>query len=120
MIADNIREKTIFIDKDLFHQALMVVLREAGRIAGGMKNIALNVEKYCDSAMIFITGGDDCAKFAEIFYSSLRSSKGNNKCQEMAVALEILQHYGGDIGIGSSGGLHGRLYVEIPLCREEA
>ncbi len=120
IMADDIREMTVLIDKDLFHQALMVVLREAARIAGGMNNIAINVEKHFDSAMIFISGGDDCEKFAEIFYSGLRSSNGDNRCQEMAVALEILQHYGGDVGIGSSGGLHGRLYVEIPLCREEA
>lgn len=119
-MADDIREKTIFIDKGLFHQALMVILRDAARIAGGMKKIALNVERYRDSAMIFFAGGDDCEKFAEIFYSGLRSSKGDNRCQEMAVAVEILQHYGGDIGIGSSGGIHGRLYVEIPLLREEA
>ena len=119
-MADDIWEMTVFIDKDLFHQAMMVVLREAARIAGGMNNIAINVERYCDSAMIFISGGDDCEKIAEIFYSGLRSSNEDNKCQEMAVALEILQHYGGDIGIGSSGGIHGRLYVEIPLCREEA
>ena len=120
IMADDIREMTVLIDKDLFHQALMVVLREAARIAGGMNNIAINVEKHFDSAMIFISGGDDCEKFAEIFYSGLRSSNGDNRCQEMAVAFEILQHYGGDIGIGSSGGIHGRLYVEIPLCREEA
>lgn len=119
-MADDIRKDTIFIDKGLFHQALMVILGEAARIAGGIGNIVLSVERYCDSVMIFITGGDDCAKFAEIFYSGLRSSKGDKGCQEMAVALEILQHYGGDIGIGSSGGLHGRLYVEVPLCREEA
>ncbi len=119
-MADDIRKETIFIDKGLFHQALMVILRKAARIAAGMGNIALNVERYCDSAMIFITSGDDCVKFAEIFYSGLRSSKGDKRYQEMAVALEILQHYGGDIGIESSGGLQGRLYVEIPLCREEA
>jgi hypothetical protein len=104
----------------LFHQALIVILREAAHIAGGMKNIVLDVEKYCDSARIFIAGGDDCEKFAENFYSGLISNRGDNKYQEMAVALEILQHYGGDIGIGSSGELHGRLYMEIPLCREEA
>ncbi len=120
IMADDISEKIIFIDKGLFHQALMVILKESARIAGGMKNIVLNVERYCDSAMIFIAGGDDCEKFAEIFYSGLRSSKGDNRYQEMAVAVEILQHYGGDIGIGSSGGIHGRLYVEIPLFREEA
>jgi signal transduction histidine kinase len=118
-MADDVRKETIFIDKGLFHQALMVILREAARITGGMKNIVLNVERYRDSAMIFITGGDDYAKFAEIFYSGLRTNRGDKRNQEMAVALEILQHYGGDIGIGSSEGLHGRLYVEVPLCREE-
>lgn len=118
-MADDIREKTIFIDKGLFYQVLMVILKETARKAGGMKNIAVNVERYCDSAMIFIAGGDDCEKFAEIFYSGLESSKGDNRCQEMVVANGILQHYGGYIGIGSSGGIHSRLYLEIPLFREE-
>ncbi len=119
VMAEDVRKKAIFIDKDLFHQALMVILREAARIAGGMQNIAINVEKYRDFAMIFLTGGDDCPKFAEIFYSGLKSSKGDNRCQEMAVALEILRHYGGDIGIGSAKGVHSRLYVKIPLCMEK-
>jgi hypothetical protein len=37
----------------------------------------------------------------------------------MAGALEILRHYGGDIGIGSAKGVHSRLYVKIPLCMEK-
>ena len=113
-IDDNILDLTVFLDKGLFHQALMAVMRQAEKLVNGMANITLDVQAIENTAMIFIDGGENNIKFAENFYSGLRKRKDEHY-QDMAVALEILQHYGGDIGIGSARGMHGRLYLEIPL-----
>jgi signal transduction histidine kinase len=117
--AGDVGKKKVFTDQNLFHQALAVILREASGIAGDRKNVSLTIEQDGDSAMIFVDGGDDCPEFAEKFYSGLSCRKSEKKYQEMAVALEILQHYGGTMGIGSAHNIHGRLFVEIPLCKEE-
>jgi GAF domain-containing protein len=115
----DIGTREVFIDRNLFHQALAVILKEATGIAGAGQNVSLTVEQRDDSAMIFIDGGHDCPEFAEKFYGSLSCGKSQKRYQDMAVALEILQHYGGNIGIGSSSDIHGRLFVEIPLCKED-
>lgn len=116
--ADNVRDSRVLVDKGLFHQAFMAVMRDATRIANGMQYISLEVIRSDGKAMIFIDDSQTGSKFAENFYSGLRNRK-EERYQDMAVALEILQHYGGDIGIGSMQGIHGRLYVEIPLWEEE-
>ncbi len=109
----------IFVDQGLFYEAMMVILRESARIVGGIEKVAMEIKKRLDSAIIFIGGGDNYREFAEMFYRVLRDGHGDLRSQEMAVALEILQHYGGDIGIGSSDNLHGWLTIELPLCKEE-
>lgn len=116
---ENLSEARVFIDKGLFHQALMAILREAAKIARGMENISLEVVGNDGMAVIFIDGGEKNPKFAEEFYGGLRKGKEEHRYQDMAVALEILRHYGGDIGIGSSQGIHGRLFIEIPMGEEK-
>jgi signal transduction histidine kinase len=118
IVDDSAVSSSIFTDKGLFHQALMSILKEASRITRGMQNVVMTVRKRGDSAVIFICGGENNSNFAENFYSGLRKRDEEGRYQEMAVALEIIQHYGGDIGIGSLDGLHGRIYIEIPLCEE--
>jgi len=115
---DNLRESKFLTDKGLFHQSMMAILREAGRVAGGICRVSLDVVKEGDSAMIFIDSGETNSKFAENFYRGVRERKEEDRYQDMAVALEILRHYGGDIGIGSYQGSLGRLYIQFPL-REE-
>ncbi len=117
-LENGILDSRVFIDKGLFHQAFMAVIRQAARLAGGMRNMRLEAVINDKTALIFIDGGENNLKFAEDFYSVLRKRK-NDQYQDMAVALEILQHYGGDIGIGALQGMHGRLYIAIPL-REES
>lgn len=112
-------KRKVFTDRNLFHQAMAVILREAAGIAGDGRNVSLTVQQEGDSAMIFVDGGDNRPEFAEKFYSGLSSRKSEKKYQDMAVALEILQHYGGTIGVSTAQNTHGRLFVEIPLCKEE-
>jgi len=112
-------ELLVYLDKGLFHQALMVILREAARIAHGMKNLGLVIVRDEESAMIFIDGSENNPNFAENFYGGMRKGKEEERYQNMAVALEILRHYGGDIGVGTSQGIYGRLFIQIPLWREK-
>ena len=108
----------VFIDHGLFYQAMIVILRKASQITGGMQGINIHVVKINGMGQIYITGADNFPKFAEEFYRSQKDGKGNMKCPEIAVALEILQHYGGGLGIASEGGKAMRIYVELPLCKE--
>ncbi|HBC46874.1 MAG TPA: hypothetical protein DEO84_12455 [candidate division Zixibacteria bacterium] len=110
---------SVFLDQGLFYQTMLVILRKSSEMVDGMANISVKVVRNGETGVIYIMGGDNFPEFAEKFYRDLRDSKGELKNQEMAVALEILQHYGGGIGIISEnkGPMH--LYVEFPLCKED-
>jgi hypothetical protein len=110
---------SIVIDKGLFYQAMMVVFRKAAEVAGGLLNFSVHVVKSTNSGIIFVLGGDNLPRFAEEYYRSLKDPNGGVKSQEIAVALEILQHYGGSLGVttGENGLMH--FYVEFTLCEEE-
>jgi signal transduction histidine kinase len=109
----------IVIDKGLFYQAMMVIFRKAAEVAGGPLNFSVHAVKSAKSGIIFILGGDNLPRFAEEYYRSLKDPNGGVKGQEIAVALEILQHYGGSLGVttGENGMMH--FYVEFTLCEEE-
>ncbi len=108
----------IFIDQGLFNQALMVILRNAAEIAGGIGKIRIRLERAEKSGLIFIESADYHTKFAEEFYRVVRIGRGEMKYQEMAVSLEILQYYGGGIGMLSNDQERARVYVDIPLYKE--
>jgi signal transduction histidine kinase len=117
--GENEREIQVFIDPGLFHQAMIAILRKASQISGGFQNLILRVASNGPAARIFLSGTDNCANFAENFYRLFRESKGDLSNQDMAVALEILQHYGGGVGVMSDGGSGLRVYIELPLHGEE-
>jgi GAF domain-containing protein len=109
----------VFLDQGLFNQAMMVILRKSSEMTGGMANISVKVARNGEPGVIFIMSSDNYSDFAEKFYRGLRNGTGELKNQEMAVALEILQHYGAGIGIISENKSPMRLYVEFPLCKED-
>ena len=110
---------SITIDKGLFYQAMMVIFRKAAEVSGGPLNFSVHLIKSNNSGIIFVLGGDNLPRFAEEYYRSLKDPNGGIKSQEIAVALEILQHYGGSLGVttGENGVMH--FYVEFTLCEEE-
>jgi GAF domain-containing protein len=119
LVADDDAELLeVFVDQGLFYQAMMVILRKAAQITGSMLKLGVRIARKGDSGLIFIMSADEYPKFAEEFYRLLRVSKGDLKHQEMAVALEILQHYGGGIGVLSEENGPVQLFVELPLCKE--
>jgi hypothetical protein len=114
--AERIR---ILIDQGLFNQAMMAILRKASQITGKLQEILLKVVDNGQTGLIFVMGTDNYPNFAEDFYRLFRASKGDLKNQDTAVALEILQHYGGGIGVSSDEKNKLQVYIELPLCREE-
>jgi hypothetical protein len=98
---------------------MMAILRKASQITGAMQEIRLRVDSNGQSGLIFISGTDNYPNFAEDFYRLFRESKGDLKNQDTAVALEILQHYGGGIGVSSDDKGKFQVYIDLPLCREE-
>jgi len=115
LVDSNAENIEIYVDQGLFYQAAMVILKNASLVAGGMQRVQIRITRGGTSTMIFISRTDNCMKYAEDFYKVLRMGKGEYKYQEMAVALEILQHYGGGIGIQTFDGGGPQLYVEMPL-----
>lgn len=109
----------VFVDQGLFHQAMMTILRRGSQFAGNIRNLALEIARDRHRGIIYLTDTDKCRNFAEEFYRIFRNSKGDLKNQDVAVALEILQHYGGGIGLFTDDDKVTRLFVELPLCREE-
>ncbi len=118
-IDKSIQGGRIFIDQVLFYKAMMAIFKTASKIAGGLSNLRVEIKKQRKSAVIFINDGENNNKFSENFFYSMRAGHGELKSQEMTVALEILRHYKGDLGIGSPELYQGRLMVEFPLTREE-
>jgi GAF domain-containing protein len=108
----------VYLDQGLFYQVMMVILRKTSEMAGGMTNTSVKIARKGDTGVIYILGSDNLPNFAENFYRDLRDSNGETRNQEMAVAMEILQHYGGGIGIISENKGPMRLYVEFPLFKE--
>ncbi len=120
LAAENDAEQLdVFLDQGLFYQVMMVLLRKSAEMVGGMANISLQVARAGQTGVIYILASDNFPNFAEKFYRALRDSKVELKKQETAVAIEILQHYGGGIGIISEHQGPMRLYVEFPLYRED-
>ncbi len=109
----------VFLDQGLFYQVMMVLLRKSAEMADGLANISLQVARVGQTGVIYILASDNFPNFAEKFYRALRDSKEELKKQETAVAIEILRHYGGGIGIISEHQGPMRLYVEFPLYRED-
>jgi signal transduction histidine kinase len=118
-IGEKARNAKIFIDQGLFHKAMMVILREASMIAGGLSRLRVEIREQYKSVTILIGSDEKREKFAYSFFDALRIGQGKLKSQEMSVALEILKHYGGDLGIGPPELSKGWLIVEFPLILEE-
>ncbi len=118
-VDDKAKDGKIFIDQGLFHKALMIIIREASLIAGGLSNLRLEIKKRHNSAIILIGSDGLYQKFAHSFFYAMRIGQDELKSQEMSVALEIIKHYGGDLGIGSPEISKGWLIVEFPLIKEE-
>ncbi|UCE67799.1 MAG: GAF domain-containing sensor histidine kinase [Candidatus Zixiibacteriota bacterium] len=118
-IDDKAKDGMILIDRGLFHKAMMVIIREASLIAGGLSNLRLEIKEQHNFAIILIRGEELNEKFAHSFFDAMRIGQGELKSQEISVALEIIKHYGGDLGIGSPEISKGWLIVEFPLIKEE-
>jgi GAF domain-containing protein len=119
LVADaSAADMDVYLDQGLFYQVMMVILRKTSEMAGGMTNISVKVSRRGETGVIYILGSDKLPNFAENFYRDLRDSNGETKNQEMAVVMEILQHYGAGIGIISESKGPMRLYVEFPLIKE--
>lgn len=120
LIEPGVEWDMVFVDQGLFHQALIAIMRKASQLASDISDLRVRLARDGHRGIIFIDGPDNWPKFAEQFYSMLRDSRGDLKNQDMAVALEILQHYGGGIGMAPDISNVMRVYMELPLCREEA
>jgi nitrogen-specific signal transduction histidine kinase len=118
-IDNDAKDGKIFVDLDLFHKAMMVFFKEASSIAGGLSRLRMEIKRQHNTAIIFIGSDDSNERFANKFFEAMRTGRGEIKSQEVSVALEIMKHYGGDIGIGSPKMSKGWLTVEFPLIKEE-
>jgi GAF domain-containing protein len=112
-------ELAVFLDQGLFYQVMMVILRKSAAMVEGMSNIKVRIAGKGQTGVIYILGSENYPNFAENFYRALRNGNEEPGNQDMAVALEILQHYGGGIGIISEHKDPMRLYIEFPLCQVE-
>jgi signal transduction histidine kinase len=117
-IDGNIKDEKIIIDQGLFFKAMMAIFKNASSISGGLSRLQVEIKKSYDSAVILIGRDKDIESFADRFFNAMRAGQGESTSQEMSVALEILKHYGGGIGVGSSEDPKGWLSVEFPLTRE--
>lgn len=118
-IDDEVKRSKIFIDQGLFHKAMMIIFREASTIAGGLSRLNLEIKIQHNAAVIYIGCDEPNKKFAHSFFDAMRAGQSGARSQEISVAMEILKHYGGDIGMGSPEIYGGWLTVEFPLIKEE-
>ncbi|UCC78316.1 MAG: GAF domain-containing sensor histidine kinase [Candidatus Zixiibacteriota bacterium] len=118
-IDDEAKGSRIFIDQGLFHKAMMIIFREASVLAGGLSRLRLEIKEQHNTAVIYVGRDEANEKFAHSFFDAMRAGQSGIRSQEISVALEILKHYGGDMGIGSPEMSRGWLAVEFPLIKEE-
>ncbi len=108
----------ILTDPDLFRQALFLILQQAGAINEHKGKITLILERDDNRAMVRIESENDDGSFAESLYRSFTSAQSLESTRRLAVALEILKYYQGNVGLETSRSNIPRFYIEIP-CREE-
>jgi len=118
-IDDDVKDGQIMVDQGLFFKAMMAILECASSVSGGLSNIVLKIKRQYDSALILIGRENDGEEFGGAFFSFMRAGQAESVSQELSVAMEILKHYGGNIGVGSSDEPKGWLSVEFPLTRED-
>ncbi len=108
----------ILTDPDLFRQAIFLILQQAGAISENRGKIAIRLEKSEGRAIVRIESEYDAGTFAERLYRSFSSAQSLETTRRLAVALEILKYYQGNIGLEISRSNIPQFYIEIP-CREE-
>lgn len=118
-IDEGIGTGKILVDQGLFFKAMMAIFKGASSISGGLSHLRMEIRRRYDSAVILIGREKNAEKFAEDFFSTMRAGQGESTSQEMSVALEILKHYRGDIGVSSTEEPKGWLVVEFPLTGED-
>jgi GAF domain-containing protein len=108
----------IKVDPDLLRQALMLIINKAGANAEGQKSLFLTIARVGEKSVIYFEPPAGNQSYAETLYRSFHLGGNHELRRELAIALEILKYYGGNIGLEAANANDIKFYVELPFCEE--
>ena len=110
---------TVKADPDLLRQALMLIINKAGSILDRQEKISLTIVRADTKSLIYFEPLSGNADYAEALHKDFHLGGNHESRRELAIALEILKYYGGNVGLEARGSDSFRFYIEVPFYEEE-
>jgi signal transduction histidine kinase len=111
--GEEIKKAEIFIDKGLFHQALLSIFREIFKPRKRGINVELNLTSGERSNMLMITGADKFNDSADNYKRWNEIFTNGGSAADLAVAFEIIEYYRGKIEFTVFEG-RGKMTIKFP------
>jgi len=108
----------IKIDPDLFRQALFIILKRVTMIRQCQEPVLLSIERYNDKASVYFKSTVHSSSLASNLYRSFSSWQSHKKFKELSTSMQILEYYGGNIGLKASNNEENSFYIELPIYEE--
>jgi signal transduction histidine kinase len=105
-------------DPDLLRQALMLIMNKACAIIENCQKMTLSLARIGNKGVIYFEPASDKQIYAETLFRNFHLGGNHELRRELAIALEILKYYGGNIGLETNGIGEMKFYVELPTFEE--
>jgi signal transduction histidine kinase len=109
---------TIKADPDLLRQALMLIINKACSIIDTRQKMILSLARIGNKGMVYFEPEKDKKIYAETLFRNFHLGGNHELRRELAIALEILKYYGGNIGLQADSAEDMKFYVELPIFEE--
>jgi signal transduction histidine kinase len=105
-------------DPDMLRQALLMIINKAGKLNDEKEKIRLTIARIGKNGAIFFEPSGNDQLYAERLYKSFHLGGNLESRRDLAIALEILKYYGGNVGVEAVDNDTVKFYVEMPVYEE--
>jgi len=109
---------TIKADPDLMRQALILIINKACAIIDNRQKMILSLARIGHKGVVYFEPEKDKKIYAETLFRNFHLGGNHELRRELAIALEILKYYGGNIGLQTDSTEDMKFYVEMPIYEE--
>jgi signal transduction histidine kinase len=105
-------------DPDLLRQALILIINKACAIIEDKQKMTLTIVRVGQKAIVYFEPGKNKKTYAQTLFRNFHLGGNHEIRRELAIALEILKYYGGNIGLQTDEADDMKFYVEMPIFEE--
>lgn len=105
-------------DPDLLRQALILIINKACAIIDNRQKMMLTLARIGHKGVVYFEPDKDKKIYAETLFRNFHLGGNHELRRELAIALEILKYYGGNIGLQADSADDMKFYVEMPIFEE--